>query len=100
MLFSSGFNSFALYFIVFVYCFLQKGEFKIFGVRTGEFLTPAEGAEAAKELQPTGQYDSIRTCDIYVRSSCSHTRIHTTHLLMPLLLLLLLLWLLLLLQYA
>ncbi|CDJ51719.1 hypothetical protein, conserved [Eimeria brunetti] len=46
-----------------------KGEFKVLGIRTGEFLTPAEGTEVAKELQPTGQYDSIRTCDIYPDAS-------------------------------
>lgn len=45
----------------------QRGEFQIFGIRTGEFLTPEEGAEAAKALQPTGLYDCLRTCDIYVR---------------------------------
>ncbi|OEH78597.1 hypothetical protein cyc_04056 [Cyclospora cayetanensis] len=48
---------------------IKKGELRILGIRTGEFLTPAEGAEAAKALQPTGQYDCIRTCDIYPDAS-------------------------------
>lgn len=58
-----------------VYVLLQQGQLEVLGIRTGEFLTPAEGAAVAKALQPTGLFDCLRTCDIYVgdfsRSSVS-----------------------------